>query len=94
MKLIWTEPALADRDHIVRYIATDNRNAAIKIDTLMDETAESLFHAPQKGRLGRVEGTRELIMHRNYILVYGYDIENTTIYIVAVLHSAQQWPPL
>ncbi len=94
MKLIWTEPALADRDHIVRYIAADNRNAAIKIDTLMDETAESLVHTPQKGRLGRVEGTRELVIHRNYILVYGYDIENTTIYVVAVLHSAQQWPPL
>ena len=36
-------------------------------------------------------GTRELVAHRNYILVY--DTAGNVVRILRVLHSSRQWPP-
>ena len=43
------------------------------------------------GRPGRVDGTRELLVHRNYFMVY--DVKDERIRIVRVLHGARRWPP-
>jgi len=41
-------------------------------------------------RVGRVDGTREIVVRRNYIIIYA---ENPgTVTILRVLHAAQQWP--
>ena len=36
-------------------------------------------------------GTRELVAHRNYILVY--DTAGNVARILRVLHTSRQWPP-
>ncbi len=41
-------------------------------------------------RVGRIEGTRELVVRRNYVVVYAEDPGAVTI--LRVLHAAQQWP--
>lgn len=82
MKIVWTDPAEADRERIVLFIAQDNPHAAI---------AMVLFSA--RGRRGRSPLSRELIVHKNYILVYGIDEEAGIIYIKSLLHSSQQYPP-
>ncbi len=46
---------------------------------------------PQLYRAGRVAGTREMIVHRNYLVIYAEDKD--VISILRVLHGAQQWPP-
>ena len=46
---------------------------------------------PQLGRPGRVESTRELVVHRNYILVY--DVAGDVVRVLHVLHATRQWPP-
>ncbi|WP_307139206.1 type II toxin-antitoxin system RelE/ParE family toxin [Duganella sp. Leaf61] len=42
-------------------------------------------------RPGRVAGTREIVVHPNYIVVY--QVCPNVIEIIAVLHSRQQYPP-
>ena len=44
------------------------------------------------GRGGRVPGTFELVVHSSYMVVY--DIVETQVRILNVVHTARQWPPL
>ncbi len=46
---------------------------------------------PQLYWAGRVAGTREMIVHRSYLVIYAEDKD--VISILRVLHGAQQWPP-
>ena len=41
---------------------------------------------------GRIRGTREFVIHENYRLVY--EIDGQTIWLLALVHNARQWPPL
>ena len=46
---------------------------------------------PNRGRLGKKEGTRELVMSPSpYVVVY--TVRGDAIYVVRILHGAQQWP--
>ena len=92
MKLGWTPEAIADRDAIFDYIEADNPAAAAALDELFSEKAERLTDHPKLGRPGRVEVTRELVVHENYILVY--DIVGDLTRILRVLHAARQWPSI
>ena len=92
MKLYWTAEAVADRADIYDYIEADNPVAAIVLDELFSRTAERLQSHPMLGREGCVDGTRELVAHENYILVY--DIAGDEVRILRVLHAARKWPPL
>ena len=66
-------------------------SAALALDELLSEKAARLIDHPQFGRPGRIIGTRELVAHRNYILVY--DVTADTVRVLRVLHAARQWPP-
>lgn len=94
MRVVWTDPADEDRERIVFFIAQDNPLAAVEMDELFTAAADSLAALPARSRTGRLPDTRELVVHKNYILVYGVDEANDTIYIKAVLHAARQWPPV
>ena len=91
MKLSWAAEALADRADIYDYIEADNPAAALVLDELFSKIAERLRHHPMLGRAGRIDGTRELVAHENYILVY--DIAGDEVRVLRVLHAARKWPP-
>ncbi|MBU8547237.1 MULTISPECIES: type II toxin-antitoxin system RelE/ParE family toxin [Roseomonadaceae] len=91
MKLVWTRPAAQDRRDIRAHIAQENPAAALALDELFSEKAARLVDRPQMGRPGRVTGTRELVAHQNYILIY--DLAGDTVRVLRVLHAARQWPP-
>jgi addiction module RelE/StbE family toxin len=93
MRVVWTEPAEEDRGQIILFIAQDNPQAALEMDDLFTAAAASLAAFPTRAKAGRVSDTRELLVHRHYILVYGIDVDADTVYIKAVLHTARQWPP-
>ena len=90
MRLVWTRLANADRQKIREYIAQDNPAAALALDELFSEKTKSLVDHPNLGRPGRVAGTRELIAHQNYILVY--DTVGDQVRLLRVLHASRQYP--
>ncbi|MGK9451788.1 type II toxin-antitoxin system RelE/ParE family toxin [Acidithiobacillus caldus] len=92
MKLFWTPEAIQDRDDIYAHIEADNPAAALALDELFSEKAARLVDHPDQGRSGRVVGTRELVVHRNYILVH--DLAERVVRVLRVLHAARQWPPV
>ena len=90
MELRWTRKALENLNQIAAYIAQDNPvRASSFIGEIKDKTA-LLLTFPALGRPGRVPGTRELVVHPNYIVVYQVGID--TIDILRILHSRQQYP--
>ena len=91
MKVRWAPDAEQDRDSIWEYIAADNPKAAARIDALFDDGALLLADFPLAGHIGRAPGTRELIPHENYRLVY--EIGSDTVWILALIHTAREWPP-
>jgi len=91
LRLVWTRPASVDRKNIREYISRDNSAAALALDDLFSGRARQLIDHPGFGRPGRVAGTRELVVHPNYILVY--DVAGDLVRVLRVLHAARQWPP-
>ncbi|ADP11512.1 type II toxin-antitoxin system mRNA interferase toxin, RelE/StbE family [Erwinia amylovora] len=90
MKLLWTEPARDDRRSIREYIAQDNPVAAVEMDEQLSSRANQLTEQPNIGRAGRVAGTRELVVHRHYIVIY--DVVAEEVQILRVLHTSRRWP--
>lgn len=91
MRLEWSIFAQADRDAIFDYIEADSPQAAIIVDDRIRVQVEGLVQFPESGRLGRVEGTRELVIQRTPYIA-AYRIAGNTVRILRVLHGAQQWP--
>jgi len=91
LKLLWTRLANADRKAIREYIAQDNPAAALAIDELISEHSNRLAEHPELGRPGRIAGTRELVAHPHYIVIY--DTSADWVRILRVLHAARKWPP-
>ena len=75
---------------IVDYISDDNPNAALALMEEIQSKVAQLAAHPKRCRPGRVEGTRELVVRPNYIVVY---VETATaVTVLRVLHAAQMWP--
>lgn len=92
MNLIWLRAAIRSRERQIDYIAERNPRAAARLEQWIVDATDQLRDHPLLGRVGRVRGTRELVVARTpYIVVY--EIDGDTILIVRVLHSAQRWPP-
>ncbi|MCF7997400.1 MAG: type II toxin-antitoxin system RelE/ParE family toxin [Chromatiaceae bacterium] len=92
MRVVWTPEALQDRREIWDYIASDNIAAAIKLDERFSDAAERLADHPKLGRSGMITGTREVFPHEHYRLVY--EIDDETVWILALVHTARLWPPV
>lgn len=91
MKVRWTPEAERDRDDIWEYIANDNALAAVSMDELFSDAAAKLADYPFMGRAGQISGTRELIPHESYRLVY--EVDGKTVWVLALINAARQWPP-
>ncbi len=92
MRVVWTPEAEQDRDDVWDYIATDNVGAAARMDELFSDVVAHLADFPLMGRAGKIAGTRELILHESYRLVY--EVEGETIWVLALVHTARRWPPI
>lgn len=91
MRVLWTLSAEQDRADIVDFIAQDNPLAAIRMDETFSAAVGRLAEHLLLGRAGQIPGTRELIPHESYRLVY--EVRADTIWILTLMHTARQWPP-
>ena len=89
-EILWRRAARDDLLGIVEYIARDNPAAAQKLKDDIEYKVGKLLERPRLYRPGRVEGTREMLVRANYLVIYSEDA--MTIDILRVLHAAQQWP--
>lgn len=91
LDLEWTEPARSDLLAIVDYISDDSPDAAQRLKDDIEAKAAKLPEFPRLHRPGRVEGTREMVVWANYVVVYSET--PFMVSILHVLHAAQHWPP-
>lgn len=89
MNLEWKAAALRDRERIMDFIALENPQAALDLDALFEKKADALIEQPKLFKAGRIKGTREAVVHANYVLVYQVSIHAVTI--LRVLHTSQAW---
>jgi toxin ParE1/3/4 len=88
--LDWTELAEKDREGYIDYIAQDNPLAAVHVGDEIERQVEMLLQHPKLGRVGRVKGTRELVIAGTPYIA-AYCIKGDFIHILRVLHGAMDW---
>ena len=95
MQIRWSPDTGADLENIVDYIRRDNPVAAQRVGQRIYERLTTLGTFPYVGRLGCVEGTRELpLPSLPFIVVYRVHEHTDTVEISNVIHAAQRWPPV
>ena len=62
------------------------------MDELFSLAATRLIEHPKLGKAGKITGTRELVIHESYRFIY--EIAPDTIWILTLVHTARQWPPV
>lgn len=92
MRVEWTPEALQDRADVWNYLVAENPRAAVRMDELFSQAAARLTEHPMLGQSGKIPGTRELLPHESYRLVY--EIHDETVWILSLTHTARQWPSL
>lgn len=86
----WTEEATTDLVEIIDYIDQRNSLAADALHSMILRAVEGLSSAPYLFRPGRVSGSRECVVHPNYIVIYQIGEEH--IDVLRILHSRQKYP--
>jgi toxin ParE1/3/4 len=89
--LSWLPIAINERYDQLEYIALDDPLAAISQDEEIEQQTNLLATQPKMGRIGRVKGTRELVISRTPFIAV-YRIAGQRIEILRFLHGAQKWP--
>jgi plasmid stabilization system protein ParE len=94
--IIWSDPALADFEAVVRYVMERNPSAAESLRLAILDHVESLARLPfigpvyDRDRTGRV---RE-IMCGVYRIFYRVDEDRKTVDILTIWHGARAEPTL
>lgn len=89
-RIRWTVRALRRLDEIGAYIDHDDPDAAARVVARLVASVDMLVEFPAAGRIGRISGTREIVLSDiPYIIPYRVrqDIE-----IITVMHASQKWP--
>ena len=90
MAVKWLRVALENMATIANYIAQDSPARATTFVQELREKTNVLADFPSVGRAGRVAGTRELVAHRNYLVIYR--VKRANVEIIRVRHVAQKHP--
>ena len=91
MKIRWSPEAAVDFVGIVEYIRTENPSAADRIPHTIYDSVVSLERFPRRGRPGRLDGTRELVLAPLPFIVL-YRTKQNVVEVARVLHGSERWP--
>jgi len=91
MKIRWSPEASVDFAGIVEYIRAQNPSAAERVARSIYESVSSLETFAERGRLGKVAGTRELVLTPLPFVVV-YRVKEDAVEVARVLHGSQHWP--
>lgn len=90
LEVSWRPEAQAALYHFISYIADHDPAAARRMLSRILESVEPARQHPYVGRVGRAPGTREIIAHPNYIVIYR--TLPGTIEVLDVVHARQEYP--
>lgn len=91
MQLRWTREAAADLERIADYLIQHVPERAAELVRTVYDAPALLLEFPHRGRPGKKAGTRELVIATLPYLVV-YTVRGDVIFVVRILHGAQQWP--
>ena len=83
--------ALRRLEAIGDYIAKDSPAAAVRVTERLRTSANILIAHPAIGRVGRISGTRELVM-ADLPYIIPYRVTETSVEIISIIHTSQRWP--
>ena len=90
LPVVWSPRARSDFVQALDYIHRRSPQGAATIRSLTLASVERAAAFPEIYRAGRVEGTREAVVHANYLYVYA--IRSDHIQILRFLHARRQYP--
>jgi addiction module RelE/StbE family toxin len=91
MELRWAEDAATDLELIANYLFEHAPGRAEELVREIYNAANGLPTFPYRGRQGKKDGTREMVLSPlPYIVIY--QITGDVIHIARILHGAQRWP--
>ncbi len=91
MRVRWLRRALINLDAEAEYISRDDPRAAARVVERIAAGVNRLANHPASGRIGRVPGTRELVVSGTPYIV-PYRVVGDTVEILRVFHAARKWP--
>ena len=91
MRVHWTIDAAEDLERIYDFIAEDRPESARRVAQDILEAVKALTTLANRGRPGRVEGTRELVLTPLPFLAI-YEVDREQVRVLRILHGAQRWP--
>jgi addiction module RelE/StbE family toxin len=88
MRIRWTPAATADLQHISDYLKEHHPRYRQPTMRKLYEAVRALKQWPQRGRIGREEGTRELLFSpMPYVVVYR--VTEQSVEVLRIYHTAQ-----
>ena len=91
MEIRWSPRASEDLEGIFKRIQEDNPTAAREVIKTIFDGCTALKSFPNRGRIGRIEGRRELVFPPLPFIVV-YQVKAETVEISRIYHAAQDWP--
>jgi len=91
VRVEWLPIAERNRESQLAYLGDRNPWAAIDMGDAIEAAVRHLADNPHMGRLGRVKGTRELVVSGTPYAI-AYRVEPDAVVILRLLHGAQKSP--
>jgi len=91
VRVRWLRVALANLLEAAEYLERENPTASAASLERIFKAVYRLEHYPGIGRVGRIEGTRELVVVGTPYVI-PYRVRGQYVEILRVFHSARKWP--